>query len=158
MGGPPAVTVVVSGLGLDGPIAVGMTVLLVLSLAGLFACGALQISADLIYPSLLLLGSMGLAIFWLLRPRTSTHSLVLRWDGQNWLWSRQNHDGVCAVHCVMDLQVWMLLRLQTSEGASEWIWLQRKDHVHSWEPLRRALIFDAASADDGRLPFTGNSV
>jgi hypothetical protein len=48
----------------------------------------------------------------------------------------------------MDLQVWMLLRLQTSEGDSEWIWLRRKDHLNTWEPLRRALIFDAVSADD----------
>ena len=158
MDGPPAVTVAVSGRGLDGTIAVSMSFLLVLSLAGLFACGALQIPADLIYPTLLLLGSMGLAVFGLLRPRTATHDLVLRWDGQNWLWSRQKDEGVCSVQSVIDFQVWMLLRLQTSEGASEWIWLQRKDHVHSWEPLRRALIFDAASADDGRLPFTGNSV
>ena len=148
MGGPPAVTVVVSGLGLDGPLAVGMTFLLVLSLAGLFACGALQMPADLIYPSLMLLGSLGLAVFWVPRARASTHGLVLRWDGQSWLWSRQKDDGVCAVQCVMDLQVWMLLRLQTSEGASARIWLQRKDHLTSWEPLRRALIFDAVSADD----------
>jgi hypothetical protein len=148
MGGPPAVTVVVSGLGLDGPIAVGMTFLLVLSLAGLFASGALQIPADLIYPLLLLLGSLGLAVFWVPRARNATHGLVLRWDGQNWLWSRQKDDGVFSVQCVMDLQVWMLLRLQTSEGDSEWIWLRRKDHRNTWEPLRRALIFDAVSVDD----------
>ena len=148
MGGPPAVTVVVSGLGLDGPIAVGMTFLLVLSLAGLFASGALQIPADLIYPLLLLLGSLGLAVFWVPRALNTTHGLVLRWDGQNWLWSRLKDDGVCAVQCVMDLQVWMLLRLQTSEGDSEWIWLRRKDHLNTWEPLRRALIFDTVSADD----------
>ena len=148
MGGPPAVTVSVSGPGLDGPIAVGMVCLLVLSLAGLFACGALQIPADLIYPALLLLGSMGLAVFGLLRPLNPTHGLVLRWDGQSWLWSRQKDGGVCSVQSVMDFQVWMLLRLQTSEDASAWIWLQRKDHAHRWEPLRRALIFDAASTDD----------
>ena len=149
MGGPPAVTVVVSGLGLDCPIAVGMSFLLVLSLAGLFASGALQIPAGLIYPVLLLLGSLGLVVFWVPRARDATHGLVLRWDGQNWLWSRQKDDGVCSVQCVMDLQACMLLRLQTSDGASEWIWLQRKDHLNSWEPLRRALIFDAVSADDG---------
>jgi hypothetical protein len=148
MGGPPAVTVVVSGLGLDGPIAVGMTFLLVLSLAGLFASGALQIPADLIYPVLLLLGSLGLAVFWVPRARNATHGLVLRWDGQNWLGSRQKDDGVFTVQCVMDLQVWMLLRLQTSDGASEWIWLRQKDHLNAWEPLRRVLIFDAVSADD----------
>ena len=136
---------------MDGPIAVGMTCLLVLSLAGLFACGALQTPADLIYPALLLLGSMGLAVFGLLRQRAATHGSVLRWDGQNWLWSRQKDDGVCSVQSVMDLQLWMLLRLQTSEGASEWIWLQRKDHVRSWEPLRRALIFGAASTSDGAV-------
>jgi len=151
MDGPPAVTVAVSGPGLDGPIAVGMTCLLVLSLAGLFACGALQIPADLIYPALLLLGSMGLAVFGLLRQRAATHGSVLRWDGQNWRWSRQKDDGVCSVQSVMDLQLWMLLRLQTSEGASEWIWLRRKDHVRSWEPLRRALIFGAASTSVGAV-------
>jgi hypothetical protein len=48
----------------------------------------------------------------------------------------------------MDLQVWMLLRLQTSEGTSEWIWLQRKDHPTNWEPLRRALVFEAVPAGD----------
>ena len=87
MGGPPAVTVAVSGPGLDGPIAVGMTCLLVLSLAGLFACGALQIPADLIYPALLLLGSLCLAVFGLLRTFAATTWSVLRWDGQMLLWS-----------------------------------------------------------------------
>ena len=148
MRGPPAVTVVVSGPGLDGTIAVGMTCLLVLSVAGLFVCGALQISVDLIYPCILLLGSLSLTIFWTPRARTATHGLVLRWDGHTWLWSRQQVDGACAVHCAMDLQVWMLLRLQTSEGTSEWIWLQRKDHPTIWEPLRRALVFEAVPAGD----------
>ncbi len=134
---------------MDSPLAVGMTFVLFLSLAGLFACGALQMPADLIYPLLMLLGSLGLAVFWVPRGRAATHGLVLRWDGQSWLWSCQKDDGVCAVQYVMDLQVWMLLRLQTSEGASHWIWLQRKDHLTSWEPLRRALIFDAVPADDG---------
>jgi hypothetical protein len=96
----------------------------------------------------MLLFSLALAVFCITRSRPAVHGSVLRWDGRNWFWSRQNDDGVCAVHCVMDLQLCVLLRLQTSEGAREWIWLQRKDHVKSWYPLRRVLIFDAVSADD----------
>jgi hypothetical protein len=151
MGGPPAVTLAIPSVGLDGHIAAGLTFLLVLTLVGLFPFGAVQIPADLIYIVLLLLSSLVLAVFCITRSRPAVHGSVLRWDGQTWFWSHQNDDGVCAVHCVMDLQVWMLLRLQTSEGASEWIWLQRKDHVRSWEPLRRALIFGAASTSDGAV-------
>jgi len=148
MGGPPAVTVEIPGVGLDGHIAVGLTLVLVLALVGLFAFGAVQIPADLIYLVPMLLFSLALAVFCVTRSRPAVHGSVLRWDGQNWFWSRQNDDGVCAVHCVMDLQVWMLLRLQTSEGAREWTWLQRKDHVKSWYPLRRVLIFDGVSVDE----------
>jgi hypothetical protein len=148
MGGPPAVTLAIPGDGLDGHIAAGLTFLLVLTLVGLLGFGAVQIPADLIYLAPMLLFSLELAGFCMTRSRPAVYGSVLRWDGQNWFWSRQNDDGVCAVHCVMDLQVWMLLRLQTSEGAREWIWLQRKDHVKSWYPLRRVLIFDAVSVDD----------
>ena len=63
MGGPPAVTVEIPGVGLDGPIAAALTFLLALSLAGLFATGALQIPADLISTVPLLGGSLGLAVF-----------------------------------------------------------------------------------------------
>ena len=148
MSGPPAVTVAMTGVGLDGPIAAALTFLLALSLAGLFATGALQIPADLIYTAPLFVGSLGLAVFCAVRSRLASHGSVLRWDGQNWFWSRHNDDGVRAVQCVMDLQVGMLLRMQSPEGACEWIWLQRKDHVKHWFALRRVLIFDAVSADD----------
>ena len=141
-------TVAIPGVGLDGPVAAGLTFLLVLSLVGLFAFGAVQIPADLIYMVVLLLSSLVLAVFCATRSRPAVHGSVLRWDGQNWFWSRQNDDALCAVQCVMDLQAWMLLRLQTSEGACEWIWLQRKDHHKNWYPLRRALIFDAVPADE----------
>ena len=148
MGGPPAVTLAIPGVGLDGHIAAGLTLLLVLGLVGLFAFGAVQIPADLIYLLPLLLFSLALAVFCMTRARLATHAPVLRWDGQNWFWSRQNDDALCAVQCVMDLQAWMLLRLQTSEGACEWVWLQRKGHVKIWYPLRRVLIFDAISEHD----------
>ena len=141
-------TVVLPSVSLDGSIAAGLTFVLVLALVGLFAFGAVQIPADLIYLVLTLLFSLALAVFCVTRSRPAVHVSVLRWDGQNWFWSRQNDDGVCAVQCVMDLQVWMLLRMQSPEGACEWIWLQRKDHVKHWFALRRVLIFDSVSADD----------
>ena len=155
MGGPPAVTVAIPGVGLDGPIAAGLTFLLVLSLVGLFAFGAVQIPADLIYTVLLLLSSIVLAVFCVARSRPAVHGSVLRWDGQNWFWSRQNDDALCAVQCVMDFQAWMLLRLQTSEGACEWIWLQRKGRVKIWYPLKRVLIFDAVSDHDLSVEIVG---
>ena len=148
MGGPPAVTVEIPGFGLDGHIAAGLTFVLVLAFVGLFAFGAVQIPADLIYIAPMLMFSLALAFFCMTRSRPAVHGSALRWDGQNWFWSRQNHDGMCAVQCVMDLQVWMLLRMRSPEGVCEWIWLQRKDHVKHWFALRRVLIFDAVSADD----------
>jgi len=151
MGGPPAVTVAMAGDGLDGPIAMGMTFTLALSLVGLFAGGAIPSPADLLYPFLLLVVSIGLAVFCAARARPATHGDVLRWDGHNWFWSHQDDEGVCAVHSVMDLQVCMLLRLRTPEGACEWIWLRRKDYVKCWQALRRVLIFDAISAHDPPL-------
>ena len=155
MGGPPAVTVAIPGVGLDGHIAAGLTFLLVLTLVGLFAFGAVQIPADLIYLAPMLLFSLALAGFCMTHSRPAVHGSVLRWDGQNWFWSRQNEDVLCAVQCVMDLQAWMLLRLQTSEGACEWIWLQRKGHVKIWYPLRRVLIFDAVSDHDLSVEIVG---
>lgn len=148
MGGPPAVTLVIPGVGLDGPIAAGLSALLVLGLVGLFAFGAVQTPADLIYTLPLLLCSIALAVLCMTRPPLATHAPVLRWDGRNWFRSFQDGDGVCEVEYVMDLQVCMLLKLRTLEGVREWIWLQRKDHHKNWYPLRRALIFDAVPADD----------
>ena len=148
MGGPPAVTLAIPGVGLDGHIAAGLTLLLILGLVGLFAFGAVQSPADLIYLLPLPLFSLALTVFCMTRARLAAHAPVLRWDGQNWSRSLQNGDGVCEVECVMDLQVCMLLKLQTLEGVREWIWLQRKDHHKNWYPLRRALIFDAVPADE----------
>ena len=148
MGGPPAVTLAIPSVGLDGHIAAGLTFLLVLTLVGLFGFGAVQIPADLIDLVPLLLCSLALTVFCVTRSVPAAHAPVLRWDGQNWSRSLQNGDGVCGVKCVMDLQVCMLLKLQTLEGVREWIWLQRKDHHKNWYPLRRALIFDAVPADE----------
>ena len=148
MSGPPAVTVSITGGGLDGPIAASCALLLVLTMAGLFACGAAQIPADLLYILSLSLCSLCLVGFCVAWIHAQASPSVLRWDGQHWYCSRQDGDSVCAARCVLDLQVWMLLRLQIREGPSEWMWLQRKEHVKGWYPLRRALIFDAVSAHD----------
>ena len=158
MSGPPAVTVATTGLGLDGPIAASFALLLVLTLAGLFASGAAQIPADLLYIAPLLLCALGLAGWCIARTRSETSASVLRWDGRHWSWSRQHGDSVLSVDCALDLQAWMLLRLQTGEGPCEWMWLRREDHVKSWCALRRALIFDALSAHDRPVASDWNSV
>ncbi len=158
MSGPPAVTVETTGPGLDGPIAASFALLPVLSLAGLLASGAAQIPADLLYIAPLLSCALGLAGFCIARTRSHTSTSVLRWDGEHWHGSHQHGDSVCAVQCVLDLQVWMLLRLQTGEGPCEWMWLRRKDHVKRWYALRRALIFDAQSAHDRPVASDWNSV
>jgi len=155
MSGPPALTFAMRGNGLDGFIAAGMTLALALSLVGLFASGAMQSPADLLYTSVLLLGSLSLAVFCAACSRPTAWDAGLRWDGQSWFRSDQNDEGVCAVHCVMDFQVCMLLRLQAPEGAREWIWLRRKDHVKNWYPLRRALIFDNGSAHEPSVGIGG---
>ena len=151
MGGPPSVTVVMEGGGLDESVAPAMTLLLSVGVVGLFTCGALQIPGDLLYAVPLFMGSLGLSVLAVRRSRRIQRGSVLLWDGHTWFWSQQRSDRVCAIRCIMDLQVCMLLRLQTTEASPEWVWLLRKDHVKNWYPLRRVLIFGAASVHDGAI-------
>jgi hypothetical protein len=144
MNGPPAVSVVLAPNRTEACIAGGASLLLSLVVCGLFFSGALPSAVDVAWALSLLAFSLVLTA--LLAYRRSA-IVSLRWDGERWSCAREQ--GVaCTVGVALDLQQWMLLRVEPESGLCEWLWLRRKAQVKQWPALRRALIFSAMIADD----------
>jgi len=148
MHGPSAMTVQVPVSGFDAPIAGALSAMVCASIAGLWACGALQSAGSGLWAVGVLASSLILTMYLVRCARTVRAVAVLRWDGQNWFWSCGPDDASCMAKCVMDLQRWMLLQVQLPDGSREWLWLRRKALAKNWYPLRRALIFSAITAHD----------
>lgn len=148
MHGPSATTLEAPVSGFDAPIAGALSAMVYASIAGLWACGALQSSGSGLWAAGVLASSLILTMYLARCARTVRAVAVLRWDGQNWFWSRGSDDAICMAKWVMDLQLWMLLQVQLPDGSREWLWLRRKALAKNWYPLRRALIFSATTAHD----------
>ena len=145
MNGPPAVSVVLAPNRTEACIAGGASFLLSLVVCGLFFSGALQSAADVAWALLLLAFSLVLTA---MRAYRGSARVSLRWDGERWSCARGENGIACNVGVALDLQQWMLLRLEPESGSCEWLWLGRKAQVKQWPALRRALIFSAMIADD----------
>ena len=144
MNGPPAVSVVIAPNRTEACIAGGASFLLSLVVCGLFFSGALQSAADVAWAQLLLAFSLVLTASLAYR---GSARVSLRWDGERWFYARE--EGIaCTVGIALDLQYWMLLRVEPESGLCEWLWLGRKAQVKQWSALCRALIFSAMIADD----------
>jgi hypothetical protein len=66
----------------------------------------------------------------------------LRWDGQDWCWeSRGYQSGTPARHLTvaLDLQRFLLLRLENHDKATLWLWASRSAMPERWMDLRRAV-------------------
>ena len=71
----------------------------------------------------------------------------LRWDGQDWTWSRPGFstNGSLTVH--LDLQFCFLVCLQSERDGRIWLWPQREDRLARWRDLRRA-VYASAPVDE----------
>ncbi|WP_377157391.1 hypothetical protein ACFJIX_02070 [Roseateles sp. UC29_93] len=77
---------------------------------------------------------------------------VLRWDGAQWWWQRAGEPLAITPDVVIDLEQWMLLRLNAAIDAEgvrgrkppeRWIALSRSAHEAQWAPLRLHLFLAA---------------
>ncbi|ANH68917.1 hypothetical protein ABE85_17465 [Mitsuaria sp. 7] len=77
---------------------------------------------------------------------------VLRWDGAQWWWQRAGEPLAISPDVVIDLEQWMLLRLNAVTDADgvrgptppeRWIALSRDAHKVQWAPLRLHLFLAA---------------
>ena len=71
---------------------------------------------------------------------------VLRWDGKDWNWLRDDTATVGRLIPALDLQVLMLLRFAPESGRAFWLWTSRGNTSLLWDAFRRAVI-DAAKRD-----------
>jgi hypothetical protein len=85
---------------------------------------------------LLWLTAVGVALLSWLRTPTG----VITWDGQNWIWTCQDSALPVALCVTMDLQIVMLMRLQSSVAPSHWVWLERRVVPGRWLACRRAVF------------------
>ncbi|WP_431259074.1 hypothetical protein ACQ86G_01985 [Roseateles chitinivorans] len=78
---------------------------------------------------------------------------VLRWDGAQWWWQRAGEPLAVTPGVVIDLEQWMLLRLNAATDADgvrgrappeRWIALSRRAHESQWASLRLHLFLAAA--------------
>lgn len=87
--------------------------------------------------------ALGTALQWRQAPRGQ-----LRWDGERWQWSARPEAAVTQLHCVVDLQRRMLLRLCCGQvgpfgGGCIWLWLESDGMGPRWLALRRAILANA---------------
>lgn len=77
---------------------------------------------------------------------------LLRWDGAQWWWQRAGEPLAITPDVVIDLEQWMLLRLNAATDAEgvrgrtppeRWIALSRRAHEAQWPSLRLHLFLAA---------------
>ncbi|MFX1679491.1 hypothetical protein PV762_09665 [Mitsuaria sp. CC2] len=85
-------------------------------------------------------------------PVRSRAQAVLRWDGAQWWWQHAGEPLAVSPDVVIDLEQWMLLRLNAvtdAEGVrgrtprERWIALSRRAHEAQWASLRLHLFLAA---------------
>jgi toxin CptA len=69
---------------------------------------------------------------------------TLLWDGIHWHWAGSRDYSVSAISVTMDLQYWMLVRVERISAQPIWLWLERGSRPSTkWIALRRALVHTA---------------
>jgi len=134
MAGPPAVTWVVS------PAHANHITVFVGLLGGALAIAFYLVLQPWGRASLFLLMLLAGAFCIAARARARQPSGNLIWDGEQWMWSGWEVQANLRVHCVIDLQRWMLLRVHASAGTAIWLWLETREASARWLALRRAVF------------------
>ncbi len=90
----------------------------------------------------------------------------LAWDGEVWRWQSASYQAGEATYRLTvgtDLQRVLLLRLENSDRASLWLWVDAARQPDRWLDLRRAVYSPGRTARSGRpdspqLPAAGQGV
>lgn len=89
-----------------------------------------------------LLVGAGAALWGCVRTQTG----LLRWDGAHW-WVELSSDvtaspprAVDRLDVQLDFQFFLLVRLDSSGGGIQWLWLDTWSQKHDWHALRRAVF------------------
>jgi hypothetical protein len=101
---------------------------------------------------LVMLGVCVLAAALGLRRSAAGH---LRWDGAQWHWADGQDHAVTQLVCAIDLQRYLLLRIDCEPGTRRWLWLQSPTMDARWLALRRAVVASqraSAQAHGASLP------
>jgi hypothetical protein len=94
------------------------------------------------------------AVLALVRSLWRDDPVLLRWDGQCWSWGRPDAQGRARgrLQVALDLQDWLLLRLQPEAGATPgsvlWLPVERQGGAARWHALRCAVYSPTPVADD----------
>jgi toxin CptA len=65
---------------------------------------------------------------------------LLRWDGQQWLWSGFGDVPVQRLFVVLDFQRLILVKVEADHAGSSWMWLETPHRNRQWLALRRAIV------------------
>lgn len=85
---------------------------------------------------LILFGAIAISVQgWRRSPRGT-----LRWDGQAWSWLCGEIPSNGKVAVQLDLQLFLLLSMQTESGTRLWLWPECAGDVTRWNALRRAVF------------------
>lgn len=74
-------------------------------------------------------------VMWLRAPQG-----VLRWDGQTWTWTSLRASFCAELSVHLDLQLGLLLCLDSGIGPRSWLWAERRMSKLQWNDLRRAVF------------------
>jgi len=91
---------------------------------------------------------LGLSAWTIWRLRVASPATMAR-GGQGWqLFSATWRRGLvlARVDCTIDGQSWMLLRVQSTTGLSQWLWCTQRDDPERW-PLFRQAVYQGATGD-----------
>jgi hypothetical protein len=67
---------------------------------------------------------------------------TLQWDGAHWHWADGVDYSVTTINVAMDLQRWVLIRLERASASPVWLWLEQgTEESGNWIALRRALVY-----------------
>lgn len=109
----------------------------------LIAVGAVagfwQSAAD-IFPKCTVLACLVLSGAWAAKDWVYAEQGLLRWDGQQWLWSGFGDVPVQKLFVVLDFQRLILVKLHADHLGVRWLWLEAPRRNRQWLAMRRAVV------------------
>ena len=76
----------------------------------------------------------------------STLAVDLVFDGQDWSLTGPDPRKVSRIAVLLDMQSFMLVRLDEPTQRAHWLWLERRARPERWQDLRRAVYSRSFSA------------
>ena len=101
---------------------------------------------------MLLAAAVAVSAFAVHRALRGALAANLCFDGQHWSLSSAGARPIVAAAVALDLQSFLLVRLQGAGTRSQWCWLERRADPLRWNDVRRALHARLPSPAGGAAP------